>query len=72
MERIRSVPRVEVVPGGDGILSTVGRTAVTDGQRVLGVVVVPHQLYHGPHVNHLRSVSAMIALLLEFGDNSDR
>ena len=66
MEGIRPVPWVEIVPGGDGILSTVGRTAVTDRQRVLRVVVVPHQLYHGAHILHLRGVSAIISFKLDF------
>ena len=59
MEGVSSISRVEIIPGGDGILSAVGGAAVAGRQGVLGVVVVPHQLYHGPHVSHLRSVSAL-------------
>ena len=56
LEGIGPIPRVEVVTGRDGVLPAVGRTAVTPGERVGGVVVVSHQLDHGLHVTHLRGV----------------
>ena len=42
-EGIGSISRVEVTPSRDGILSTVGRRAVTRRDRILGVIVVSLQ-----------------------------
>ena len=56
LEGIGPIPRVEVITGRDGVLPAVGRTAVTPGERVGGVVVVSHQLDHRLHVTHLRGV----------------
>ena len=56
-EWIGSISRIEVTPGGDGVLSTEWRVTVTLGQRVLGVVVVSHQPDHGVHVSYTWSIS---------------
>ena len=56
VKRVSAVARVEIITGGDGVLSAVGRVALTPGQRVHGVVVVSHQLHHGGQVRHTRGV----------------